>query len=236
MSVDVRRHEKNRLEAEIRQLRKCVERDDASIRRINGQPSSSYGREHLDKLKAKNCCREEQIEAAEDRLKKVGYGELDDELHAEQNRTTAASAERSRVTRQRKEEASAVAAKQSVVSKAYYQANRQSDRTQRNDKRGQQRAYQHFVRASNSMPDYMKRNLADMPNNKGYFWKSVACYGKRPAEVGKPTVLFDRKRGGVMVIHEWTDTEYKIYHKHGKDKKILHSSQQRKPKRDNSWF
>ena len=80
------------------------------------------------------------------------------------------------------------------------------------------------------MPDYMKRNLADMPNNKGYYWKSVACYGEKPAEKGKPLVLFDRKKGGVMVIHEWSDTEYRVYHKQGKEKKVLQSTQMRSKK------
>ena len=53
--------------------------------------------------------------------------------------------------------------------------------------------------------------------------------GEKKAEVGKPTVLFERRGRDIMRIHEWTDTECKIFEKIGKNskKKLIES----KPKR-----
>ena len=68
-----------------------------------------------------------------------------------------------------------------------------------------------------------------MPNNKGYIWRNVYLYGYLPEEKG-PRVLFE-KIGNVLVIHEHTDTEYKIFNKNGRDKKVLVHKQIKKKQR-----
>ena len=69
----------------------------------------------------------------------------------------------------------------------------------RNDIRTQQRnmkyAYKHFGRSEDSLPEYISRNLKNMPNNKGYIWKSVCYYGHKPAIENEPTFLFEKNMG-----------------------------------------
>lgn len=88
----------------------------------------------------------------------------------------------------------------------------------------------YYLKVCNSIPDYMLKNLDEMPNNKGYIWRDVVCYGKKASEPGKPVVLFEKKKDGLMIIHEWSKTECKIWHKQGKERKVLESSRKRKQK------
>jgi hypothetical protein len=62
-----------------------------------------------------------------------------------------------------------------------------------------------------------------MPNNKGYIWKNISCYGERPPIEGEPVILFETQKDGLLIIHETTDKESKIWYKKGTSKKILHS-------------
>ena len=228
MEQGIRRREYNRITDEIRYIDMVMEKSKATVRRMQNQAESDFTKVQLSKIKAKNAERKETKDRLTERLEHLKSGLLDAELRAGARAQTDEANEKSRVTKQRKKELAADKEAKSVISKAYYQASRRQDRENKYANKNMGRSYRHFCRACSSIPDYMLRNLSEMPNNKGYFWKSVACYGDLPAERGKPTVLFDRKRGGIMVIHEWTPNEYKVYEKKGKDRKVLVSCTQRR--------
>ena len=86
--------------------------------------------------------------------------------------------------------------------------------------------YKYFNKVCDQLPDYMIKNLSEMPNNKGYIWRGVNFYGKLDCQHG-PTVMFEKQKN-ILVIHEYTPTEYKRFEKNGKDKKILVHSEKRK--------
>jgi hypothetical protein len=91
------------------------------------------------------------------------------------------------------------------------------------------RAYTYYARIRDSIPSYMARNLKEMPNNKGYYWRDIAYFGHLPAEKKKPIVLFDKdSRTKILTIHEWSPTEYKIFEKHGDTRKELVHKEKRK--------
>ena len=92
------------------------------------------------------------------------------------------------------------------------------------------KALRHFTKATNTLPNYMARNLKNMTNNKGYFWRGVAFYGKRPYNQRDSEYLFDRKKGGFFVTHEWTKNDYNIYTGRRNEKKKLYSSRKRTKK------
>ena len=75
-----------------------------------------------------------------------------------------------------------------------------------------------------TIPEYISKNLEEMPNNKGYLWRGIECYGKKDdAQGGGSTILFEKKKGGLLVIHDRSPTINKIFHKKGKDRKSLYS-------------
>uniref|UniRef100_A0A6C0EJH1 Uncharacterized protein n=1 Tax=viral metagenome TaxID=1070528 RepID=A0A6C0EJH1_9ZZZZ len=73
----------------------------------------------------------------------------------------------------------------------------------------------------NSLPAYMRKNLTEMPNNKGYIWKGCWYLGHKNEEPNQPVVIFEKCRGGILRIHEYSDTEYKLYEKQGKNRKKI---------------
>lgn len=86
---------------------------------------------------------------------------------------------------------------------------------------------EYFQKACDTVPDYMMKKLKVMPNNKGYIWRDVYCFGELPAEKGQPTLIFDKQRDGTMIIHEWTLGECKVWRKPENGPKVLQSSRAR---------
>ena len=92
------------------------------------------------------------------------------------------------------------------------------------------RAYKRYTQIVESIPEYIRRNLNEMPANKGYIWKGVYLYGMRPKEKPyKKTVLFEKLPRGLLNIHEWNDNMYRMYEKNGKEPKQMILSERRKP-------
>ena len=208
-----------------------MDRGRQSASRLRNDKETTYSVAQLAKIDTNEIEYTKEYNELTERLNKLESGVLDDELKKEIKEVTKVADDKTRVKMKKKMDEKVEKAELSVISKAFYQAGRKQDRKNRYEKKGMGRCYKHFLRATDSVPDYMKRNLKDMPNNKGYYWKSVACFGKRPAERGKPTILFDRKRGGIMVIHEWTSSQYNVYEKKGKGRRIRVSSVIRRHKK-----
>lgn len=82
--------------------------------------------------------------------------------------------------------------------------------------------YNYYSGLCDRIPDYLLRNLKEMPNNKGYIWRGIYMYGELNREVNsEKTTLFEKTDRDVMLIHEWSKNEYKIFEKIGKDPKRL---------------
>jgi len=62
-----------------------------------------------------------------------------------------------------------------------------------------------------TVPGFIITNILDMPSNRGYIWKNVKYYGKKPASEG-PIVLFEPRKGKTF-IHVWETTHYNVYEK-----------------------
>jgi hypothetical protein len=108
--------------------------------------------------------------------------------------------------------------KDKVIIDTFYKNNRNDNY---NSERNMQKETDKFFKFSNSISDNIKRNLSDMPSNKGYIWKGIWCFGDKQPERNKPLIMFEKLRDGIMKIHEIDSTSRKIYEKKGKDKKIL---------------
>ena len=87
--------------------------------------------------------------------------------------------------------------------------------------------YNFFHNVEKTLPDYMKKNLEEMQSNKGYIWRGCWFFGKIPCNE-QMTVMFERKKGNILYIHEITKKYYKIYEKVGKEYKKLISTKKRR--------
>ena len=75
-----------------------------------------------------------------------------------------------------------------------------------NQERMWARGYRHYCIAVNTLPQYMGRNLKDMPNNKGYIWKDVIFYGALPDENNGHTIIFEKGRDK-LIIHQYSTND-----------------------------
>lgn len=222
-----RRVERNKIRDKIRQIQKYIQTDEDTIVRLRHQNTNlDYNTKQISKLTSKKKDREVELEILEQRIKDVEQGLLDDEIMKEYIQSNQEVKLKNIELKNKKKIEQAEKEEKNALSVAYHQSGRQSDRKVIYDKRDADRDYNYFVNICNSIPDYILKKLKNMPNNKGYIWRGVYCYGELPAIAGQPTVLFERKNN-ILFIHEWTDTEYKIWHQEGKDRKTLHSSRPR---------
>jgi len=105
----------------------------------------------------------------------------------------------------------------------------QSDsRDERNTRKDAGYYYKVYCRIDETLPDYIRKNLADMPGNKGYIWRGCWYFGLKRPEHNQPIILFEKLQGGVLRIHEVDQTEIRIYEKNGKERKKLVQTTQRR--------
>jgi len=198
--IDKRRGESIRIKNQIRQEKVYIQNDESVIERMR-KTTGEWSSEQIANRKVKNSLRENEISFLQKRLDGIEKGEFDIEFLG--------------TAKAQKPKDLPVAKQKSVIFRTL--------RSDNNIKREIEKNWQYFVKTRETIPPYMLKKLKNMPNNKGYIWKSIYCYGERPANVGEPVILFETQKDGVLVIHETTEKEYKIWHKKGTAKKILHS-------------
>ena len=226
MNINIKRmSELNKIRNQIRHLRSCIKNDSSTIERFRRLGNKEdYYTEQIEIRISKNIEREKEIKEFENRMSNVKAGVYDQEfvkfekISADQIKMNIEDAKHKKHSdiQKKKEEIN--------ISKAFEQSIRRTDRNFEYKKREMDKSWQYFVKSIDTFPEYMSKKLKNMPNNKGYILKSIHFYGERQAIPGEPVILFETQKEGILVIHEITNTEYKIWHKKGTLKKILYSS------------
>lgn len=220
--ISKRRTELNRIKFQIRQEKIYIQNDLIAIERINKQ-SSRWAVDQVNIRRDKIVQREKIIEALQKKSLEVENGLFDKELLNSENYVHNEIRIKQEEVKKNKDYEKDI--KQTAVnrSKIFEQTARREDRNVIYNKREIDKNFQYFIKAKETIPDYISKKLKSMPNNKGYIWKNIHCYGERPPTIGESVILFETQKEGLLVIHEITDKEYKIWHKRGGSKKILHS-------------
>lgn len=211
--------EKNRLWTRIDLLNSYIKKDSATIERL-GISDDIFKLNQVKKLKDKNIDRENEVILLEKRINDVNTGKHDQELYDCAKTAQEIISKRNTETDAHKKHQKEEKEKMHMQAQKYYKSDRESDRQTRYKKKDIARTYKYYLKNSNSIPDYMTKKLNNMPNNKGYIWRGIYCYGKLPRVKGDPVVLFEKHKD-VLIIHEWSSNEYKLWHKKGKSKKFL---------------
>ena len=205
-------------------LEKAIENDEMMLENLKDQGATSFVLAQVDKITLKNNNRQTLIEELTTRRDAIVGGFLDSELRAEILETEKNNLTAKQLAQEKKDKIKELKKAASDRSKKFYQKAVQSDRENRYREKDMQRAYNNYLRIVDTIPDYISKNLDEMPNNKGYLWRGISCYGKTDNN-SKSTILFERQKGGLLVIHERTPTDYKVFHKKGKDRKSLYSTE-----------
>ena len=189
----------------ISEITFCNQKDEEMLSRIKEQGDTSYVRNQLNKTNEKIKERNIEVDELKHKLIEIPRGVHDNDIQSNIDNNSKVLKEKQRIKTEKRLFILKDKKEKSEQSQAYYQSTRKSDRESRYLDKDCKRSYNHFVKACNTIPEYMINNLKEMPENKGYFWKNVACFGELPAERGKQLTLFERQRGGILNIHEWTE-------------------------------
>ena len=100
-----------------------------------------------------------------------------------------------------------------TVLKNFFADQKAINKDARNQKYQMKKAYYHLVRTDDRFPDYLRKKLKTMTNNRGYIYNSVTYYGELPENEFEPILLFERQRDGTLLTHEYTDDEYIVHSK-----------------------
>lgn len=223
-----RRLKRNNIVNKIREAEDFISRSEKTIKRLkNTTLGVEFIQSQISKLKGAISDKELKVEKLKADLSSVRYGSLDNEINAEYKQNGKIQKRLRKEQMEEKEEADREKKEKKSVSKEYWNGIISASRNHRQKQRDMRYAYKYFNRVCDSLPDYMQKNLSTMPNNKGYIWRGVHFYGDLPERPG-PCVMFEKKRGDILVIHEYTEREYRRYEKMGKErKKLVHKELRR---------
>jgi hypothetical protein len=210
--------EKNKIRESIRLLYKNIEHSSDTIKRFKSQPSSEFILTQLEKLKNSKIGDENEIVILEKRLVDLESGLLTEELFLQNKQNKEIADSKSNTNKKKKDEETKLQVEKTKKSREFDSNNRSYARGEKQKDYDMNRAYKYYEKTVANMPEYMIENLKNMPNNKGYIWRDIHCYGDLPIEKNQPITMFEKQRD-VLIIHEWTNKYYTIYHKVGKNGK-----------------
>jgi hypothetical protein len=196
--------EKNRINQQVKDFqtwKKCNE--DAEFRLMRSTTNVDFNTRRIKKMRQETVDFDTEIEVLKRRLEKLQVGELNKELKQQRKIETACATKKAHEKRNKKLEEIKEKEEKSKTSIAFYKNTLQSARKHRYSVRSAVKGYDYLLRVQKSLPVYIRNNLDNMPNNKGYVWRGVQYFGKKPPERNNKYVLFENKKGK-LYIHEWT--------------------------------
>lgn len=233
-----RRIKKNELKNEIKECESVITRSNETIGRLKtSNMGLNYVTNQISILKEKIENKTKLVEELNKKIEDVKSGLLDDEIQKEYDDNKERSKSISLKYKKKKEEKKREKDEKKKITKEYWDKVKSDSKERYDKKRDIKYQYKYFTKVCESIPDYLLKNLKKMPNNKGYIWRGVYCYGDLPAEENQPNVLFEKKKGGILLIHEHrSNGEYRRYEKIGRERKKLVHKEYRKPKVNPSFL
>lgn len=235
-SIDIKKRiYRNELNDKIKQMTKNVERCNETMYRLKrtGEDMSAaqicFNEKQIDKIKVRLNENEINIQDAEDELQFTYSADFDEKIEAIYKNDTEMVVTKTAISANIKKEKRAADEKNKGVSMSYYQITRKTDYENRRREKDYRYQYKRLGYIAESLPPYMQRNLKTMPANKGYIWRGCQFFGKgRIDRRNSSTILFEKKKGNILVIHDIGKTVYKIYEKQGKGERLLVQSTKRR--------
>lgn len=224
---NIRKREINECEQKIKNLQFILSTQSDTINRIKTQGETEYVKVQIIKHKKMEEEKKAEIIELEDRVEKLKSGELDLDIKSKcaENKEHVNRKQKLKYDKIQEEKKDNI--ERTKQSKSYYNLNRTTDMESRYMKREIAKHWNIYEKSLATMPDYIKNNLKEMPNNKGYIWKGIYCFGELKANRNENTLMFNKKKGALEIL-EWNSMEYFVYTKVAKKRKELTEHGRRK--------
>jgi hypothetical protein len=81
-------------------------------------------------------------------------------------------------------------------------------------------AERQYYRDCSTIPDYLREKLKNMPNNMGYIWKNIWCFGEKPTSNKTEYILYEKQHQQfLMHVYNLQNRVYTLYDKDNTGKK-----------------
>lgn len=219
---------RNEINFKIRENEKIIAKNLHTINRIR-EKDDTYYKNMCEKLKLQNEEREEEIQNFKQIIGKIDTGEYDKEIKEEKIENQRIIKQKNQEVLDRKSKIKDMEDKNNEEWKQKNQKERDYFRKERYNKRNLGKEYQKFLKNVNRCPDFIKKKLKNMPNNKGYVWNNIYYFGQQKQKHKSDTVtIIQKERNNKMYIQEWRSDRIDVYLCISKGKKELMSTRPRK--------
>ena len=207
----LRIQEKNKTRNDIRMVEKHIETANNTIkhRKETLRADDEFNMNEIAKLEQRNVERKEQLEQLKKRMTDISEGRMDKEFEQLYTANQKEINDKAEIKRLKKQQILEDKQERKQKLSKFYEREKARNRSDKATAYEMKRAYKHYLKVCDSIPDYIQKKLDKLPNNKGYIWRGVHCYGSKPSEPGRPVSLFERQRGNIQLTHEWTSTHCK---------------------------
>ena len=214
--------EKNFINTRIKELKSFIKRNEDTIERLKGGNITAFEIKQIEKNINTNKVFLKEIEVLELKIIDISNGVYDSQFKkdikdaSENNKKNTQNNLKNKAIKDEKKKNENIFVKKSFSinsKKESFNIQKETDK---------------YFGMCDSIPEYITKKLLNMPENKGYIWKSMWCFGKLPPCKGEPLIMFEKLyNSDILRIYEIDEDYSCIYEKKGKDRKYLISKEPR---------
>jgi hypothetical protein len=209
--------EKNRVISEIKSAESVIKRSTETLERFKVQDATMFNRNQIQKLKATIEEKETQLAELQQRQIDIISGKFDIEIQT--NNTTALNKiqKKEEITIRKKKDKEDEKKNDSDLLKKHYGKTNRYEFSESFWEKEEKKYYKNC----DSLPQWIKDKLKDLPSNKGYIWRDLWFFGDKQVPFTKNCTMFENLKGGITIIHEIDSDYHKVYEKVGRNQKTL---------------
>jgi hypothetical protein len=205
--------EKNKVLSEIKLVESLIKRSRETLDRVKGQDDSVFTRTQISKLSDVITENENKLAALQQKQIDISAGKFDDEIRIENANVLSKIHKKEEFTNKKKKDKEDEKKNDSDLLKKHYEKTNRYEFSESFWEKEERRYYKNC----DSLPQWIRDKLKDMPCNKGYIWRDLWFFGEKYAPFTKNCTMFENLKGGITIIHEIDADYHKIYEKVGRN-------------------
>lgn len=209
--------EKNRVLSEIKFVESVLKRSNETLERFKVQDATVFNRNQIQKLKDVIEEKETLLAELQQRQLDIVLGKFDSEIQT--NNTTALTKiqKKEEITIRKKKDKEDEKKNDSDLLKKHYGKTNRYEFSESFWEKEEKKYYKNC----DSLPQWIKDKLKDLPSNKGYIWRDLWFFGDKQVPFTTNCTMFENLKGGITIIHEIDSDFHKVYEKVGRNQKTL---------------
>lgn len=209
--------EKNRIISEIKTIESVLKRSQETRERFKGQDATLFNKNQIQKLTTIIEENEKELVILQQKQSEILTGKWDDEIVNANNAILNKIKKKEEITNRKKKDKEDEKKTDSDLLKKHYGKNNRYEFSESFWEKEEKKYYKNC----DSLPQWIRDKLKDLPSNKGYIWRDLWFFGEKHVPFTKNCTMFENLKGGITIIHE-IDAEYhKVYEKVGRNQKTL---------------